>query len=75
MEMKQEEIEFIEKSIEALDLKKYEWCSELIPVLPGTVETIIHEMEKATLTYTKCYVALDRTYHRLVYEAQHNKLK
>ena len=73
--MKQEEIEFVEKSIETLDLNKYYWCSELISVLPGTVETIIHEMEKATLTYTKCYVALERTYQRLVHDAQHNKLK
>lgn len=73
--MKQEEIEFVEKSIEALDLKKYEWCSELIPVLPATVEAIIHEMDKAALTYTKCYAVLERTYQRLVHDAQQNKLK
>ena len=73
--MEREEIEFVEKSIEALDLKKYEWCSELISVLPATVEAIVHEMDKAALTYTKCYVVLDRKYHKLVHEAQHNKLK
>lgn len=73
--MEREEIEFVEKSIEALDLNKYDWCSELISVLPATVEAIVQEMDKAALTYTKCYVALDRTYHKLVHEAQHNKLK